>query len=60
MASAKLGETSAGQCFMIDSCQDTPEGTRCHIAPGQNSPAGYVLKHFSDDKGSFVSFRNFC
>ena len=46
MASAKLGETSAGQCFMIDSCQD--------------SPAGYVLKHFSDDKGSFVSFRNFC
>lgn len=59
-ASAKLGETSAGQCFMIDSCQDTPEGTRCHIAPGQNSPAGYVLKHFTDDKGTFVSFQNFC
>ncbi len=60
MASDKLGETTAGQCFMIDSCQDTPEGTRCHIAPGQNSPAGYVLKHFTDDKGTFVGFRNFC
>ena len=60
MASDKLGETSAGQCFMIDSCQDTSEGTRCHIAPGQNSPAGYVLKHFTDDKGTFVGFRNFC
>lgn len=60
MASPKLGETAAGQCFMIDGCQDTPEGTRCHIAPGQNSPAGYVLKHFTDDKGTFVGFQNFC
>lgn len=60
MASDKLGETTAGQCFMIDSCQDTPEGTRCHIAPGQNSPAGYVLKHFTDSKGTFVGFQNFC
>lgn len=60
MASDKLGETIAGQCFMIDSCQDTSEGTRCHIAPGQNSPAGYVLKHFTDSAGTFVSFQNFC
>lgn len=60
MASDKLGETTAGQCFMIDSCQDTPEGTRCHIAPGQTSPAGYVLKHFTDSAGTFVSFQNFC
>lgn len=60
MASQKLGETTAGQCFMIDSCQDTSEGVRCHIAPGQNSPAGYVLKHFSDSAGTFVGFQNFC
>lgn len=59
-ASDKLGETTAGQCFMIDSCQDTSEGTRCHIAPGQNSPAGYVLKHFTDSSGTYVGFQNFC
>lgn len=61
MASDKLGETTAGQCFMIDSCQGTPEGTRCHIAPGQNSlPTGYVLKHFNDNGSTFVAFQNFC
>ncbi|MNL75908.1 hypothetical protein D3C87_2017870 [compost metagenome] len=61
MASDKLGETTAGQCFMIDSCQATPEGTRCHIAPGQNSlPAGYVLKHFNDNGSTFVAFQNHC
>lgn len=61
MASDKLGETTAGQCFMIDSCQGTPEGTRCHIAPGQNAlPTGYVLKHFSDGTGTYVGFSNFC
>ena len=56
MASDKLGETTPGQCFMIDACQATPEGTRCHIAPGQNSlPTGYVLKPFSKmgDLGPF-------
>jgi len=61
MASDKLGETATGQCFMIDSCQATPEGFRCHIAPGQNSlPTGYVLKHFTDSQGTFVGFQNFC
>lgn len=60
MASDKLGETALGQCFMIDSCQDTPEGTRCHIAPAQNLPTGYVLKHFTDNAGTFVAFQNFC
>lgn len=60
MASDNLGGTAPGQCFMIDSCQDTPEGTRCHIAPGQNLPTGYVLKHYSDNAGTFVAFQNFC
>lgn len=61
MASDKLGETTAGQCFMIDSCQATPEGIRCHIAPGQNGlPAGHVLKHFTDSQGTFIGFQNFC
>lgn len=61
MASNKLGETTTGQCFMIDACQGTPEGTRCHIAPGQSDlPTGYVLKHFTDSAGTFVAFQNFC
>jgi hypothetical protein len=60
MASDRLGETALGQCFMIDSCQDTPEGTRCHLAPGQNLPTGYVLKHYTDNAGTFVAFQNFC
>ena len=61
MASDKLGETTAGQCFMIDACQATPEGTRCHIAPGQNNlPSGYVLKHFNDNGSTFVGFQNYC
>ncbi|PXA96902.1 hypothetical protein DMC47_16475 [Nostoc sp. 3335mG] len=56
-----LGQTQPGQCFMIDSCQATPEGIRCHIAPGQNGlPAGYVLKHFTDSQGTFIGFQNFC
>ena len=61
MDSQKLGETSAGQCFMIDACQATPEGIRCHIAPGQNDlPSGYVLKHFNQDGTTFIGFQNFC
>lgn len=61
MASAKLGETTANQCFMIDSCQATQEGYRCHIAPGQNGlPTGYVLKHFTQPEGTFIGFQNFC
>lgn len=56
-----VGQTQPGQCFMIDSCQATPEGIRCHIAPGQNSlPTGYVLKHFTDSQGTFIGFQNFC
>lgn len=61
MQSDKLGETTAGQCFMIDACQGTPEGVRCHIAPGQNSlPTGYVLKHFVQEGTTFVGFANGC
>lgn len=58
--SAFLGQTTVGQCFMIDSCQGTPEGVRCHIAPGQNLPSGYVLKHATDATGPLVTFQNFC
>jgi hypothetical protein len=56
-----IGQTQPGQCFMIDACQATPNGIRCHIAPGQNDlPTGYVLKHFSDENGTFIGFQNFC
>ncbi|MBJ3786334.1 AprI/Inh family metalloprotease inhibitor [Devosia sediminis] len=56
-----LGQTQPNQCFMIDSCQATPDGIRCHIAPGQNDlPTGYVLKHFTDSQGTFIGFQNFC
>lgn len=61
MKSPIIGRIEVGQCFLVESCRQTPQwGLRCKVPVGDNGLKGYVIKYFSDNTGDYIVFRNQC
>ncbi len=56
-----IGKFEVGQCFLVESCRQTPQwGLRCRVPVGDSGQKGYVIKYFSDKTGDYIVFRNQC
>lgn len=61
MKSPVIGRFEVGQCFLVESCRQTPQwGLRCRVPVGDSGLKGYVIKYFSDNTGDYIVFRNQC
>ncbi len=61
MKSPVIGKFEVGQCFLVESCRQTPQwGLRCRVPVGDSGQKGYVIKYFSDKTGDYIVFRNQC
>lgn len=59
MSSPVISQLQAGQCYVIDGCQDSQWGPRCKIR-FNNGVTGYTIKYYENNDQNYVAFLNRC